>query len=627
MLNSGWGWLPVSKVGEKIESELISPAQTSLGGTLSETGIRQRLAAILAADVAGYSRLMAGDERATVTALDAARSVFKSRIESHQGRVIDMAGDSVLAVFETATGAVSAALAVQEELKIQASEAPENRRMRFRIGVHLGDVIEKPDGTIYGDGVNIAARLEALAEPGGITVSESIRTAVQSKVRAAFEDQGEQAVKNIAERVRVFRIVLEARAGVAAPAAGAAALALPDKPSIAVLPFTNMSGDPEQQYFSDGVTEDIITELSHFRELFVIARNSSFVFKGQSVDITDVAKKLGVQYILEGSVRKVGKRVRITAQLVDSIAANHVWADRYDRDLEDIFAVQDEVVRTIVGTLAGRLEQAVRERAKRKSTSNLKAYEYLLQAREYYYIWTPKDNRTAREMFEKAIAIDPAYAAAYAGLAKTHYMDWVSGWCRDSGASLGCFFENAERSVTLDDADSRTHTALGSAYLFRREHDRARHHFERALGLNASDTRALVNMARYEVNVGNPEQAVQRIIQACRLNPFGNFNWYLGQAHFAGRRYEEAIDALKKIRNPVAFVRSWLVASLGQAGREDEAQYAARELVTVAEAELADIGVPYPQSWLEFIAARCPFKQHAELEHLLHGLRKAGLSG
>ena len=398
-------------------------------------------------------------------------------------------------------------------------------------------------------------------------------------------------VKNIPEPVRAYRI----RSGGAAkpsppPTALEPELALPDRPSIAILPFTNMSGDPEQEYFSDGVIEDIITELSHFRELFVIARNSSFVFKGQSVDIAEVAKKLGVQYVLEGSVRKVGKRVRITAQLVDAIAANHVWADRYDRDLEDVFAVQDEVVRTIVATLAGRLEQAVRERAKRKTTSNLKAYEYLLRGREHYYVWTPKDNRTAREMFEKAIALDSAYAAAHAGLAKTHYMDWVSGWCHEPDTSLGRFFENAERSVALDDTDSRTHTALGSAHLFRREHDQARFHFDRALALNASDTRALVNMARYEVNMGNSAQAIERIVQACRLNPFGNFNWYLGQAYFTGRRYEEAINALKKIRNPVAFVRSWLVASLGQAGYESEARQAARDFVTTAETELTEIG-------------------------------------
>ena len=593
---------------------------------MSGSELKQRLAAILAADVAGYSRLMAADERATVATLDAARSVFKPQIESNQGRVIDMAGDSVLAVFETAIGAVSAALGVQHELNAFSNAMPEDRRMRFRIGVHLGDVIEKADGTVYGDGVNIAARLEGLAEPGGITVSESIRTAVKGKVGARFEDQGEQRVKNIAEPVRAYRVKLEGdSASMSRPAFDEIDLSLPDKPSIAVLPFTNMSGDAEQEFFSDGTTEDIITELSRFRELFVIARNSSAVFKGQSVDIAGVAKKLGVQYVLEGSVRKVGKRVRITAQLVDAVAANHLWAERYDRDVEDIFEIQDEVVRTIVATLAGRLEQAVRERAKRKSTSNLKAYEYLVRGRKHYYVWTPTDNRSAREMFEKAIALDPEYAAAYAALAKSHYMDWVSGWCRDPDTGLALFFENAQRSVALDATDSRTHTALGSARLFRPEYDQARVHFDRALALNPSDTRALVNMARYEVNMGNPEQAVERVNQACRLNPFGNFNWYLGQAYYSGRRYEEAIHALESLRNPVAFVRSWLVAGLAQAGKENEAKRAAGEFVTTAETELAGIGVPIPRSWTEFISARCPFKHDADLQHFLDGLRKAGL--
>ncbi|HUG79283.1 MAG TPA: adenylate/guanylate cyclase domain-containing protein, partial [Burkholderiales bacterium] len=561
---------------------------------MDRPGVERKLAAILAADVVGYSRLMQQDDEATLQALNERRALFSEQVTSHGGRIVNAPGDSILSEFLSVVNAVECALAIQRALTERNADLPEQRRMQFRIGINLGDVLVDTAG-IYGDGVNIAARLESLSVPGGICVSKPVRDQVKQRLALEFEDLGEQMVKNIAEPVRAFRIVLEARAALAGFGLGEAALTLPDKPSIAVLSFNNMSGDPEQEYFSDGVTEDIITELSHFRELFVIARNSSFVFKGQSVDIADVANKLGVQYVLEGSVRKAGKRVRITAQFVDAIAANHLWADRYDRDLEDIFAVQDEVVRTIVATLAGRLEHAVRERAKRKSTTNLKAYEYMLRAREHYYIWTSKDNRTSREMFEKAIALDPRYAAAYAGLAKTHYMDWVSGWCRDSDASLECFFENAQRSVAMDDGDSRTHTALGSAHLFRREHDRARNHFDRALALNASDTRALVNMARYEVNVGNPEQAVERVTQACRLNPFGNFNWYLGQAYFAGRRYEEAIHALKKIRNPVAFVRSWLVASLGHAGREKEGREAAKELLAAARTEAADIGVPYPR--------------------------------
>jgi adenylate cyclase len=594
---------------------------------MSEERAIRKLTAIIAADVCGYSRLMGVDEEGTLAQLNSHRhALIDPKITEHRGRIVKTTGDGLLVEFASAVDALRCALEVQRGMIERNAGVPEEKRIEFRIGVNVGDVIIE-NGDIFGDGVNIAARLEGVAQPGGICVSDRVQEDVRGKVHVVFEDTGHQQLKNIARPIHVFRVLLEGDAtSTWGSGAGEVALALPGKPSIAVLPFANMSGDPEQEYFSNGITEDIITELSHFRELFVIARNSSFVFKGQSVDIADVAKKLGVQYVLEGSVRKVGNRVRVTAQFLDAITANHLWADRYDRDLEDIFAVQDEVVRTIVATLAGRLEQAVREHAKRKSTSNLKAYEYLLRAREHYYNWTPKDNSTAREMFEKAVALDREYAAAYAGLAKTHYMDWVSGWCRDSDASLGHFFENAERSVALDDADSRTHTALGSAHLFRREHDHARFQLDRALALNASDTRALVNMARYEVNMGNPEQAVGRVLQACRLNPFGNFNWYLGQAYFSGRRYEEAIDALKKIRSSVAFVRSWLVASLGHVGKADEARQAARELVATAEAELAAVGVPYPRSWLEFVAARCPFKHEADLEHLLDGLRKAGVS-
>ena len=299
--------------------------------------LQHRLAAILAADSAGYSRLMAVDDKATVAALDAARAVFREQVEAQQGRVIDMAGDSVLAVFGTVAGAVTAALAIQAQVNAVADAEAIDRRMRFRIGVHLGDVIEKADGTVYGDGVNIAARLQGLAEPGGITVSESIRSAVKGKVGASFEDHGEQAVKNIADPVRAWRLrtgAVEPVATVpAAPSITAIDLSLPDKPSIAVLPFVNMSGDPEQEYFTDGITEDIITELSRFHSLFVIARNSSFSYKGQSPDIRRVGKELGVRYVLEGSIRKSAQRIRVTGQLIDALTGNHLWAEKYDRVL------------------------------------------------------------------------------------------------------------------------------------------------------------------------------------------------------------------------------------------------------------------------------------------------------
>jgi adenylate cyclase len=352
------------------------------GPTLADSAdLKRRLAAIFAADAAGYSRLMAADDRATVAALDAARAVFRKEIESNDGRVVDMAGDSVLAVFETATGAVVAAIAVQAEINAMASSTPETRRMQFRIGVHLGDVVEKADGTVYGDGVNIAARLEGLADPGNIAISDMVYGAVRDRIAARFEDAGEHSVKNIARPVRAYRVcgmdeVVRASTTDArnSTTVGKFDLPLPDGPSIAVLPFTNISGDPEQEYFTDGITEDIITELSRFRYLFVIARNSSFSYKGKSPDIRQVGKELGVRYVLEGSIRRAGNRIRVTAQLVDTISGSHVWADRYDRVLEDIFAVQDEVMACIVAAIAPQIDIAEELRA-RYRPRNLSAHE------------------------------------------------------------------------------------------------------------------------------------------------------------------------------------------------------------------------------------------------------------
>ena len=341
---------------------------------MSGSELKKRLAAILAADVTGYSRLMAADDRATVAALDAGRAIFRAHIDANHGRVIDMAGDSVLAVFDTAIGAVSAALAVQRELATLVADTPEDRQMRFRIGVHLGDVIEKGDGTIYGDGVNIAARLEGLAAPGGISVSESIHVAVRGKVTADFVDQGEQTVKNIPHPVRAFSVSVDG--GVSAPALPSVpaetqtrpAPSLPDLPSLAVLPFTNMSGDPEQDYFADGMVEDIITALARMGAFFVIARNSTFVYKGKAVDIKQVGRELGVRYVLEGSVRKAGNRVRITGQLIEADTARHVWADRFEGTLEDVFELQDRITESIVSAIQPSMLRAEIERARVKPT-------------------------------------------------------------------------------------------------------------------------------------------------------------------------------------------------------------------------------------------------------------------
>lgn len=375
--------------------------------------MKQRLAAILAADAAGYSRLMGTDERETVASLDAARAVFRTEIESRLGRVIDMAGDSVLAVFESATGAVEAALAVQKALASQAGALPAQRRMQFRIGVHLGDVIEKADGTVYGDGVNIAARLQALAEPGGIAVSQAVEGVVRGKVAARFDDRGEHAAKNIANPLRAYFAHAGDRSP-PAPAAAGAPPSLPDRPSIAVLPFTNMSGDAEQEYFADGMAEDIITALSRFHELFVIARNSSFVYKGRAVDIQQVARELGVRYVLEGSVRKAGSRVRITGQLIDAASRTHLWADRFDGPLDDVFDLQDRVTERVVGALQPTLREAEIERARRKHPASLDAYDYLLRALPLVIANALAEAGSAITLLSEALRLNPDYAYAHA---------------------------------------------------------------------------------------------------------------------------------------------------------------------------------------------------------------------
>ena len=355
-----------------------------------ESGGRQRLAAILAADVVGYSRLMTADERATVAALDAARLIFRTQIESSQGRVIDMAGDSVLAAFDSATGAVSAALAVQQALEAAARAVPEDRRMRFRIGVHLGDVIEKPDGSVYGDGVNIAARLEGLAAPGGITVSDAVQGAVRNRLAVTFVDLGEREVKNMAS-LRAY----EVKVASPPPDVGQPAVARRDRPSVAVLPFANMSGDPEQEYFADGISEDVITELSRFHSIFVIARNSSFTYRGQALDVRKVAKDLDVRYVLEGSVRRAGTTIRVTAQLIDATSGRHVWAERYDRALVDLFAVQDEITRNIIGAIAPGIVMAEIQHSKGKAAAALDSWDRIMRAHWHIRRFTAVDFREA----------------------------------------------------------------------------------------------------------------------------------------------------------------------------------------------------------------------------------------
>src|SRR6476619_1326291 len=530
------------------------------GGPVSETETRQRLAAILMADVAGYSRLMSCDERGTVAALDDARAVFRTTIDAHRGRVIDMAGDSVLAVFETASGAVISALAIQAELARLSADVAADCRMQFRIGIHLGDVIEKADGTVYGDGVNIAARLEGIAEPGGVTVSDAVQCAVRQRLDASFDDIGEQRVKNIATPVRAYRVRElapgAARTG-AAPAVATPTRPAPkrervDKPSIAVLPFDNMSGDPEQDFFADGITEDIITELSRFRELFVISRNSSFKFKGKPVEVQKFAQELGVQYVVEGSVRKVGRRVRITVQLIDAATDRHLWAERYDRDLEDIFAIQDEVTTSIVATLPGRVEAAARDRAARLTTDNMAAYECVLTGKVLHHRSNRDDNAKAQRLLERAIELDPSYAHAHAWRAWVLGQTWVYNWCENRPETQARIMEALQTALALDDNDCDVHRILAAINVIQDKHEQAVYHQRRALTLNPNDDLVVVQQGEILTWIGQPEEGIEWIRQAMRLNPYHpeRFWSHLGRACCGARRYDEAIEARKCLTAP-----------------------------------------------------------------------------
>ena len=610
--------------GLTVGQGVVSRSGSAEGGAREVSGaeLRQRLAAILAADAAGYSRLMAADESATVAALDAARAVFRAQIESNRGRIIDMAGDSVLAVFETATGAVSAALAVQQALDASFSALPEGRHMRFRIGVHLGDVMEKADGTIYGDGVNIAARLVGLAAPGGTTVSDSVRNAVRGKVSATFEDQGEQQVKNIAHPVRAFRMTAAGQAASAAAVASppsAPALRLPDKPSLAVLPFTNMSGDPEQEYFADGITEDIITDVSRISGLFVIARNSSFTFKKQNVDIKEVGRKLGVRHVLEGSVRKAGKKVRINVQLIDAESGGHIWAERFDRDLEDIFAVQDEVTRKVVESLKVSLSGGERARREDRGKVNAEAYDYLIRARSCILQFTAEAALEARAMLERALTIDPQFGLAYAALAILHCTEYLNGWNHPAADYLEQALALARKACENNELEPLSRNALAIALLWLGKLDESERAARRAIELEPNYSEAHGTLGGALHFSGRHEEAIQSCEQALRLDPqFHLWIHAIGRAQFTLKRYEQAEAMFKRrlIHMPRSDVtRAYLASLYGHTGRHDDAGRIWRELMEIN-----------PKYTVEHTVRVLPYRDRAPLEHFVEGLRKAGLA-
>jgi adenylate cyclase len=581
----------------------------------------RRLSAILAADVVGYSRLMEMDEAGTLSALKIHRGEFIDPLfAEHGGRIVKLMGDGALVEFPSVVDAVECAVAVQKGMANRNSGAAENKRIDFRIGINLGDIIIEGDD-IYGDGVNIAARLEALAEPGGICVSGTVHEHIAGKHSHAFTDDGEQRVKNMSRPVRVWRWC-EGAFDIAPVPSASAMLTLPDKPSIAVLPFTNMSGDPEQEFFADGITEDIITELSRFRSLFVIARNSSFTFKGRAVDVTQVGRTLGVRYVVEGSVRKAGKRVRVTAQLVEAESGNHVWAERYDRDLEDIFELQDEMTQTIVVAIEPELGAFERDRALRKPPQSLDAWETYQCGLWHMWSFTKDDNVEALRLLQRARELDPNFAAAYAYEGYSNFLNVILGYTETPGESLKAALAAAKKAAALDDKEPAAYLTLGRVHMLQGEHDTSIAELEMSLKLNPSFAPAYFALGFALALVGRFDEALGALANAIRFNPRDPLMWAIKAIHSLTycflHQYEAAAEwARQSIREPRA-VGFWphavLAAALGNLGQIEEA----RSAVDEALRQKPDLSLSYFEKTL-------PTKQPGELRPYLDGLRKAGL--
>ena len=581
--------------------------------------VERKLAAILAADVVGYSRLIGADEEGTLKRLKAHRKeLIDPKIAEHQGRVVKVMGDGILIEFPSAVAALRCAIEVQRAIaECNVSEA-EDQRIEFRVGLHQGDIIVE-DGDILGDGVNVAARLESLAEPGGICVSQRIHEDAVGKVDVIFADMGEQQLKNIARPVRVYRVQLGGT-----PAKERPTLALPDKPSIAVLPFQNMSGDPEQEYFADGIVEEIITALSRFRSLFVIARNSSFTYKGRAVDVKQIGRELGARYVLEGSVRKASNRVRITGQLIDTLKGVHLWADRFEGTLEDIFDLQDKVTASVVAAIAPKLEQAEIERAKRTPTENLNAYDYFLRGLASLYQLTNQEaHAEALRLFNRAIELDPEFASAYGMAAWCYVRPKASGWMIDPANEIAETARLARRAVELGKDDAVALAASGSALAYVvGDLDTGVALIDRALALNPNLAAAWYFGGWVKIWLGEPDAAIERLARAMRLSPLDpqmpRMQTAMASAHFFAGRHDEASSWMEMaLREAPDFLTGLRIsaASNALAGRLESARKAVTRLQELHPALRVS----------NFKDTAGPYRRPEDLAKYEDALRKAGL--
>ena len=585
---------------------------------MAEDRVDRRLAAIFAADIAGYSRLMGADEEGTLRQLKAHRKeLVDPKVTEHRGRIVKTTGDGMLVEFVSVVDAVRCAVDIQRGMRERNSDIPAEKQIQFRVGINVGDIIIDGDD-IYGDGVNVAARLEALADPGGITVSRVVHDQVQDKLGFEFDDMGEQSVKNIARPVGVHRVHLTEQLPRSNAPAGKTDRAASERPSIAVLPFANMSGDPEQEYFADGISEDIITGLSKLRWFFVIARNSSFAYKGKAVDVKRTARELGVRYVLEGSVRKGGNRVRITTQLIDAASGNHIWADRYDGDLTDVFALQDEITKKVVAAIEPRLLEAEGIRSQSRSADDLGAWDMVMRANSLFWRLTKTEGEAAIAMLKKAIELYPDYSPAQSMLAFAMLVSRLFGWTLVAPVKEAAVL--AKRAAELDDSDPWAHFALGYVAYMSRRTDEAKQEYQRAIDLNPNFAAAYGYLGWAFASAGRTDEAIVLSEQAIRMSPHDPqnviFNNALSVAHYLAGRYTEAISFARKAvqqRDGMTSGHRILIASLAMANQLEEARTALQRLKELQPS----VSIAWCEEHIPYTPDQMP--------KFLEGLRKAGL--